>query len=164
MSGDMAKAIKGVTRIEYDNVTTRGWMVRITRAGKRKQQFFNDKSYGSKTKSLAAAKACYAGWLEEAGPVVTTRNRKTVRNSSGKVGVHLVRNVDSRWANAESFAYCASWITQDGQRQKLSFAWKRYGKKAAWNLACLAREKEETDREAVMKAFEKQTGKKVKRG
>jgi hypothetical protein len=86
-----------------------------------------------------------------------------VRNSSGKVGVHLVRNVDSRWANAESFAYCASWITQDGQRQKLSFAWKRYGKKAAWNLACLAREKEETDREAVMKAFEKQTGKKVKR-
>lgn len=160
----MAKAIKGVTRIEYDNVTTRGWMVRITRAGKRKQQFFNDKTYGSKAKSLVAAKACYDGWLKVAGPVVTTRNRKTVRNSSGKVGVHLVRNVDARWANAESFAYCASWITEAGDRQKLSFAWKRYGKKAAWNLACLARETEETDRDTVIKAYEKQSGKKPKKG
>lgn len=159
----MAKAIKGVTRIEYDNVTTKGWMVRITRAGERKQQFFNDKTYGSKTKSLAAAKVCYADWLKEAGPIVTTRNRKTARNSSGKVGVHLVRNIDSRWANAESFAYCASWITEDGVRQKLSFAWKRYGKKAAWNLACLARETEESDRETVIKAYEKKSGKKSKK-
>lgn len=153
----MSKALKGITRIEYEGVTTRGWMVRITRGGNRKQQFFNDKAYGGKAKSLKAAKECYAEWAANAEPIATSRNRKTVRNSSGKVGVHLVRNVDSRWENAESFGYCASWVTEDGTRQKLSFAWKRYGKKAAWDLACIAREKELTDRDKVISLWESQS-------
>lgn len=158
----MTKALKGITRIEYEGVATRGWMVRITRAGVRKQQFFNDRSYGSKAKSLKAAKECYADWAASAAPIKTTRNQKTSRNSSGKVGVHLVRNVDARWENAESFGYCASWVTDDGARQKLSFAWKRYGKKVAWELACLAREKELNDRAKVIALFEKRAGKKLK--
>ncbi|MEQ1824883.1 MAG: transcriptional regulator [Pirellula sp.] len=153
---------KGITRIEYEGVSTRGWMVRITREGKRKQQFFGDRSHGGKNKALAAAKACYAEWLTQAAPIRTTRNVKTSRNSSGKVGVHEVRNVDSRWENAESFGYCASWVTKEGQRQKLSFAWNRYGKQAAWKLACLARQKELTNRAKVVALYEKQTGKKVK--
>jgi hypothetical protein len=159
----MAKSIKGVTRIEYEGLATKGWMVRITRDGERKQKFFGDKPFGSKAKALKAAKECYDAWLEEVGPIRTTRDLKTVRNSSGKVGVHEVRNVDSRWANAESFAYCASWISEEGQRQKLSFAWNRYGKKAAWNLACLAREMQLADREAIVKLWEKKSGKKPKK-
>ena len=158
----MTKAIKGITRIEYEGITTRGWMVRITRAGIRKQQFFNDRIHGGKAKSLRAAKECYADWEATAAPIKTTRNQKTSRNSSGKVGVHLVRNVDARWANAESFGYCASWVTEAGARQKLSFAWQRYGKKIAWELACLAREKELTDRAKVIATYEKKSGKKVK--
>jgi hypothetical protein len=158
----MSTKHKGITRIEYEGLATRGWMVRITRAGVRKQQFFNDKAYKGKAKSLAAAKACYADWSAKAEPIRTSRNVKTARNSSGKVGVHLVRNVDARWKNAESFGYCASWVTADGVRQKLSFAWKRYGKKASWGLACLAREKELTDRNKVLALYEKQTGKKIK--
>ncbi len=158
----MTKAFKGITRIDYEGVATRGWMVRITRDGIRKQQFFNDRALGGKAKSLKAAKGCYALWVAAAGPVKTTRNQKTSRNSSGKVGVHLVRNVDARWVNAESFGYCASWVLEDGTRQKLSFAWKRYGKKMAWELACLAREKELTDRGIVIAGFEKKSGKKVK--
>ena len=158
----MNKAFKGITRIDYEGVATRGWMVRITRDGIRKQQFFNDRALGGKAKSLRAAKECYALWVAAAGPVKTTRNQKTSRNSSGKVGVHLVRNVDARWVNAESFGYCASWVLEDGTRQKLSFAWKRYGKKMAWELACLAREKELTDRGIVIAGFEKKSGKKVK--
>ena len=156
----MTKAHKGITRIDYEGVATRGWMVRITRSGIRKQQFFNDRTLGGKAKSLKAAKECYALWAAAADPINTTRNQKTSRNSSGKVGVHLVRNVDARWVNAESFAYCASWILVDGTRQKLSFAWKRYGKKRAWELACLAREKELTDRATVVASFEKKSGKK----
>jgi hypothetical protein len=54
-------------------------------------------------------------------------------------------------------------VTQDGVRQKLSFAWKRYGKKAAWGLACIARKAESTDREQVVALYEKQSGKKVKK-
>ena len=158
----MTKPLKGITRIDYEGVATRGWMVRITRAGIRKQQFFNDRTLGGQAKSLKAAKKCYALWAASAGPIKTTRNQKTSRNSSGKVGVHLVRNVDARWANAESFGYCASWVHEDGTRQKLSFAWNRYGKKMAWELACLAREKELTDRAKVIAGFEKKSGKKVK--
>lgn len=158
----MTKALKGITRIDYEGVATRGWMVRITRAGIRKQQFFNDRTLGAKGKSLKAAKECYALWAASAGPIKTTRNLKTSRNSSGKVGVHLVRNVDARWVNAESFGYCASWVLEDGTRQKLSFAWKRYGKKMAWELACFAREKELTDRAKVIAGFEKKSGKRVK--
>jgi len=158
----MKKALKGITRIEYEGISTHGWMVRITRDGVRKQQFFNDRTLGGKAKSLKAAKECYADWAANAAPIKTTRNQKTSRNSSGKVGVHLVRNVDARWENAESFGYCASWVTEDGVRQKLSFAWKRYGKKIAWELACLAREKEITDRDKVIADFEKKSGKKVK--
>ena len=158
----MTKPLKGITRIDYEGVATRGWMVRITRAGIRKQQFFNDRTLGGKAKSLKAAKKCYALWAASAGPIKTTRNQKTSRNSSGKVGVHLVRNVDARWANAESFGYCASWVHEDGTRQKLSFAWNRYGKKMAWELACLAREKELTDRAKVIAGFEKKSGKRVK--
>lgn len=156
----MSKSHKGITRIEYEGVTTSGWMVRLTRKSLRKQQFFNDKTYGGKAKSLKAAQACYAEWIAKAPPVATTKNVKTSRNSTGKVGVHLIRNVDSRWKNAESFGYCASWISPEGERKKLSFAWQKYGKKVAWALACLAREKELTDREKVVALYEKQADKK----
>ncbi len=151
----MAKSHKGITRIDYEGVTTRGWMVRMTRAGKRKQQFFNDREHGGKAKSFKAAQDCYASWVQEAPPISTSKNLKTQRNKTGKVGVHLIRNVDSRWENAESFGYCASWVTEAGERKKLSFAWKRYGKKNAWTLACLAREKEIEDREKVVAMLEK---------
>jgi len=155
------KSFKGITRIEYEGVSTTGWMVRLTRQGKRQQMFFNDKSYGSKAKSLKAAQSQYEQWLAAAPPVNTTKGVRTNRNSSGKVGVHMVRNRDDRWKNAESFGYCASWVDDKGNRRKISFAWKRYGKKTAWNLAVLAREHEITNREQVIELLGKQ-GKKKK--
>lgn len=154
--------MKGITRIEYEGVATRGWMVRLRRAEVRNQKFFGDRTYGGKAKALKAAKDCYEEWLAAAPPIKTTRGQVTARNSSGVVGVHLVRNLDSRWANAESFGYCASWITEDGQRQKLSFAWTRYGKKKAWELACLARENQMTNRDEVLALYDRGAKTKVK--
>jgi hypothetical protein len=158
----MAKPIKGITRIDYEGLATRGWMVRITRAGNRKQQFFNDKTHGGKAKALAAAKAQYDVWYVEAGPIVGNRGKKSVRNSSGVVGVHLVKNVDARWTNAESYAYCASWVSPQGERRKVSFAWNRYGKKASWELAKLAREKLNNNRDEIVMLYEKMIGKKLR--
>lgn len=155
----MAKSIKGITRIEYDGVTTRGWMVRLTRGGERQQEFFNDRTHGGKNKALAAAKQRYEEWVAAAPPIQTSKNLKSSRNTSGKVGVHMVRNVDPRWANAESFGYCAMWTDSDGVRRKVSFAWNTYGKRKAWNLACLARDLESTDREAVIAQFGKDSKK-----
>jgi hypothetical protein len=151
------KSHKGITRIDYEGVSTRGWMVRLTRQGERQQMFFNDKTHGGKAKSLKAAKAKYDEWVAAAPPIATTKGVRTRRNSSGVVGVHLVRNVDDRWKNAESFGYCASWVNADGQRRKISFAWKRYGKKRAWSLATLAREHELTDRETILDLYDRQT-------
>jgi hypothetical protein len=39
----MAKSIKGITRIDYEGVATKGWMVRLTRGGKRQQEFLTTK-------------------------------------------------------------------------------------------------------------------------
>jgi hypothetical protein len=86
--------------------------------------------------------------------VQTAKGRKTHRNTTGQVGVHLVKNIDARWKNAESFAFCASWINSKGKRSKISFAWNRYGKKNAWNLACIARERELADRVKVIEIYE----------
>lgn len=144
---------KGITRVDYEGISTRGWMVRLTRQGKRQQHFFNDRQYGGKTKSLQAAKACYSKLVKAAPEVQTAKGRKTHRNTTGRVGVHLVKNIDRRWKNAESYAYCASWIDSKGRRKKVSFAWNRYGKKHAWNLACLARDREINDRERVIELY-----------
>lgn len=157
------KSLKGITRIEYDGVSTRGWMVRLTRQGKRQQMFFNDKAFGGKAKALAAAQSQYDLWIANAPPVATTKGVRTHRNSTGKVGVHIVRNRDDRWKNAESFGYCASWVDQQGRRRKISFAWKRYGKKTAWNLASLARELEIADRAQVQERYDKSNRKKGSR-
>lgn len=148
---------KGITRIDYDGISTRGWMVRLTRQGKRQQRFFNDRQYGGKSKSLKAAKNCYKELVNAAPDIQTAKGRKTPRNTTGRVGVHLVKNIDRRWKNAESYAYCASWIDSKGKRCKVSFAWNRYGKKHAWNLACLARERETNDRNRILEIYRSKT-------
>ncbi len=145
---------KGITRIDYEGSSTRGWMVRLTRQGKRQQKFFNDRTHGGKNKALLAAKNCYSQWVKQAPEIQTAKGRKTHRNTTGQVGVHLVKNVDARWKNAESYAFCASWIDPKGKRTKISFAWNRYGKKQAWTLACIAREREIADRQKILEIFE----------
>jgi len=147
---------KGITRIDYEGSSTRGWTVRLTRQGKRQQKFFNDRTYGGKNKALLAAKACYQNWVKQAPDIQTAKGRKTNRNTTGKVGVHLVKNVDARWKNAESYAFCASWIDPKGKRTKISFAWNRYGKKQAWILACIAREREINDRKKILEILDSQ--------
>jgi hypothetical protein len=147
---------KGITRIDYEGSSTRGWTVRLTRQGKRQQKFFNDRTYGGKNKALLAAKACYQNWVKQAPDIQTAKGRKTNRNTTGKVGVHLVKNVDARWKNAESYAFCASWIDPKGKRTKISFAWNRYGKKQAWILACIARDREINDREKILEILDSQ--------
>ncbi len=138
-------------------------MVRLTRGGERQQEFFNDRTYGGKSKSLAEAKKRYEEWVAVAPPVQTSKNLKSARNTSGKVGVHLVHNVDPRWKNAESYGYCAMWTDVAGKRRKVSFAWNTYGKKNAWTLACLARDLESTDRDALVAQVEKSLKKSLKK-
>jgi hypothetical protein len=52
------------------------------------------------------------------------------------------------------------WTDENGKRKKVSFAWNTYGKKKAWELACLARDLETTDRESLIEHVEKSRKKK----
>ncbi len=154
---------KGITRFDLEN--RRGYMVRIARSGNRIHQYFSDSKYGGKRKALAAAKSAYEELLEELGPAEnSTRDKLTSRNTTGVVGVHVAYSQDNRYPGCEYYAYCASWVTEDGKREKASFAWNKYGEDQALQLAILARQQQITDREQVVAMYERSAaGKRTKR-
>lgn len=154
---------KGITRFDLEN--RRGYMVRIARSGNRVHQYFSDSKFGGKRKALAAAKTAYANLLEELGPAEnSTRDKLTSRNTTGVVGVHVAYSQDNRYPGCEYYAYCASWVTEDGKREKASFAWNKYGQDQALELAILARQQQITDRDQVVAMFERSAaGKRTKR-
>ncbi|MFG0290965.1 MAG: pathogenesis-related transcriptional factor and ERF protein [Rhodopirellula sp. JB044] len=144
---------KGITRFEMENRS--GYMVRISRNGNRVNKYFSDSKFGGKRKAFVAAKEAYQELLEEMGPPEnSTRNRLTSRNSTGVVGVHVAYSQDNRYPGCAYSAYCASWVTEDGRREKASFAWNKYGQDRAFELAVLAREQQMTDRDEVVALFE----------
>ena len=147
----------GITRFELETSQSHGFLVRICRNGEKTSEFFADSQHGGKRKAKKMAQQRYAELCETLGPANTraTKNLLTVRNSTGKVGVHIARSVDTRWGKCEYTSYCASWITTNGERQKISFSWNKYGKEAAYELACIARKLESKDRAAIVKLHER---------
>lgn len=127
--------------------------MRICRQGKKYQEFFSDTVYGGKTKSKRAAMERYAELDQQLPSRGTTRDKLTKRNVSGRVGVYESVSVDT--AGNEHRSYCAGWTSEEGKRCKINFSLRKYGDKRAWELACLAREMEETDRSKVLASFEK---------
>lgn len=149
----------GITRFDFEK--RKGYMVRIKRGKKRHNIWIPDKKFGGKRKALLAAKQKHAELLKELGPAQpSTKNRLTSRNTSGHVGVHLDRGYDARW-DTYNETYIASWLDEDGSRPKICFSTKKYGKRKAFQLACIAREHEIKDRDAIMAIFEKRQKKSV---
>ena len=142
---------RGITRYDIDEQGTYGYMMRISRSGEHTNEFFSDKNYKGKRQALAAARVRYQELVESLPPPKTTKGVKTARNQTGVVGVHLA--VCESIYGEEYSSYCASWKTADGKRNKISFSFKKYGKQKSWEMACLARELETTDRVRVEKLF-----------
>ncbi|MEO9590704.1 transcriptional regulator [Rhodopirellula bahusiensis] len=152
----------GITRVEKNN--SKGYVVRVCRDGVRNSEYYSDKMCGGKRKALQLAKQSHAALLEVLGPANnSTKDKLTSRNTTGKVGVHLAHSVDNRYPGCEYQAYCASWKTEDGRRQKISFAFNRYGEDEAWELACIARDRETVDREEVIAVRERQLKRKSRK-
>ena len=151
---------RGITRYDIEEQGTYGFMMRISRSGDHINEFFSDKNHGGKRKALTAARARYQILKDSLPPPKTTKGIKTARNQSGIVGVHLAV-CESIYGEKYS-SYCASWKTKDGKRNKLSFSFKKYGKQKAWELACLARQLETTDRDRIEKLHIKRKKNKVK--
>lgn len=147
----------GITRFELEASQSHGYLVRICRNGQRTSQFFADRRCGGKRNAKKLAQQRYAELCEKLGPpnVRATKNLLTDRNSTGQVGVHVAQSIDSRWENCEYTSYCASWVTIDGERQKISFSWNKYGREVAFELACLARKLESKDRAAIIHRYQR---------
>lgn len=145
----------GITRFELETSQSHGYLVRICRNGEKTSEFFADRQHGGKRNAKKMAKQRYAALCEQLGSanVQPTKDLLTKRNTTGKVGVHLAHSVDSRWKNCEYASYCASWIANDGRRQKISFSLNKHGELAAFELACLARKLESKDRVALLKIY-----------
>ncbi len=126
--------------------------MRICRQGERRTEFFSDRRYGSVELSKAAALQRYSDLKKELPARLTTRETRSPRNQTGIVGVHIAITYDE---NGNSYpAYCASWKTESGKREKLSFAWKKFGQATAWELACIAREYKTRDRVRILRIYE----------
>lgn len=145
----------GITRFDIEERRTHGYMVRMARQGIRHQKFFSDMKYGGKKKALATAMNQQAVWSEELPLRQSSKDRLTSRNQTGRVGVYIAASQDT--ADQTHQAFCASWTDADGRRWKINFSVQRYGKKKAWQLACLAREKMTTNRNHLLRLLGKQT-------
>lgn len=146
---------RGITRYDIEAQGTFGYMMRISRGGEHTNEFFSDKKYQGKRRALAASRARYKELVSQLPAPKTTKGVRTHRNQSGVVGVHLSVCESSHGKVYSS--YCAAWKTTDGMRKKISFSFKKYTKKIAWDLACLARELETVDRSKIERTLRSRT-------
>ncbi|MCA9130241.1 MAG: hypothetical protein KDB22_24305 [Planctomycetales bacterium] len=143
----MSRKLKGYSRVDSDDA--HGWLVRIKRGDVRKSRFISDSTNGGKRKSEKVAKDVYDAWVKELPPPETSRDKLGKRNTTGIVGVHHSWDQDSRFPNCKYESYVASWVDDDGKRRNIRFSINKYGKKVAFELACLCRAQRIRDRAAV---------------
>jgi hypothetical protein len=144
----VVRKIKGYSRV--DSGDSHGWLVRIKRGDTRKSRFISDSTHGGKRKAMLVAKQVYEQWTAEMPEPDTSENKIGARNTSGVVGVHFSHDVDERYPGCEYDSYVASWLDEDGRRRNIRFSCSKYGKKGAFELACIARDKKLADRDKVI--------------
>ena len=135
------------------NETEKCVMARITRSKSLYQANFTLKQYGTYSKAETAAKRWVKATLPELPDPETVRDVKTSRNTSGVVGVRLADA--TRYRNDTTYPdwrWVAFW---PGCENSGGVGWsvKRYGDAAAFVRACLARQLETVDRDAVEAAW-----------
>ena len=153
----------GICRFDVVDRHINGYMVRIMRHRKMYQEFFSDVRCGGQDEALKGAEQRYAELLEELPDRIKQKGLKTVRNKTGKVGVHVGHNVERRWPGCEYWNYTAAWLGKDNKRINVTFAWNKFGEDVAWELACIARDNELQDREKIMEIYEQTKKHKVAR-
>ena len=144
----------GICRFDFDERKVHGFMVRIMRRGTMHQEFFSDKRCGGKRKARQAADDRLFELRRELPEPLEQKGQMTQRNSTGKVGVHLAHDIDKRWPDCEYYSYVASWLDVNLKRINVKFSCKKFGDDMAWELACIARDKELRDRQQILKIFE----------
>ncbi len=122
-----------ISRLEFSDGRTRGWMVRLIRRGEAIRTMFSDSQHGGKTKALAAARA-YRDEIEREIPTWTRRElaqQLRARNTSGIAGVS--RRVKKARRGEKVYEYevwTASGSPSPGQRKVRDFPVSVWGKDA----------------------------------
>lgn len=122
-----------IGRYEHNHFS--GWVVSTKRRGRRWVKYFSDKPHG-RTAALRGARE-YREWLLKQLPKATKVKRRYVRNTTGEIGVALVR--ERTRAGTLLWRYVAQWPTSEGRRAKASFSVAFYGRGEARRLAIKAR-------------------------
>ncbi len=143
----------GIIQVEIPEKNHYGYSVRIQRQGKHHRKFFSYSRHGGKQGALKKAQEHYREQKSSLPESTGNKNIKSVRNTSGKVGVHLTQGASKRWLGSYSWAYVAGWRDADGKHRHMSFALGKYGDRTAWKLACIARDKELTDRDRIFEIY-----------
>lgn len=132
-------------------------MARVMRQTKMHQANFSLKKYGTWQEATRAAKQ----WLKETLPTLpprielSSKDRMTDRNHSGKVGVHRSSGiVKKRNGNVyECPRYIARWPGCK-YRGGLSWSVKQFEEEGAFVLAVLSRQRETINRDKILTEFE----------
>lgn len=149
-----------IARIDQEDNRNFCWKLAIQRNNKQVVEYFTDGRYGGKAAALRAAKKRRDELLAVAPPPLPVKNRKTVRNKTGKVGVRFCEEADERKTNSYQYSYyVAFWTGINGKHLTIRFSTNKYGKRKAFALACIARDHETRDREWIEKKFEKSKAK-----
>ena len=133
-------------------------MARINRQKTRYQANFTLAQYGTWDRANRAARK----WVRELLPTLpepmSSKDRKTVRNTSGVVGVRLA-NATSRKGDHvyPDWRWVAFW-TDCPQSGGIGWSVKKYGDECAFVCAYLARQKESIERADIEKAYKKLLG------
>ena len=146
------KSPTGATRLDVPEKGTYGWMMRIKRGDTFIQEFYADAQYGGKRAAQQAARARYAELAAQLPPPSTSEGRVTARNTSGTVGVWLSRDSGRRSAENNYYSYVAFWRDK-GKDITIRFSCEKYGKRAALEMAKIARENRVKDRAWVEAAY-----------
>lgn len=136
----------GISRLDQESVGTHGWQVRLQRKGVRHGRFFSDSAWGGREASLRIARQ-YRDRLigrpvRDASPSSASDRSHTGPNSRTRSGVVGVTKIVQRSSKGVEYRFWqASWMRRDGTREVVRFSVLKYGDKAAFEKACLARRK-----------------------
>ncbi len=140
------------------NRTEKCVMARITRQRVRHQANFTLRQYGSWRRATVAAKAWVEATLPKLPERVARKDLKTVRNTSGVVGVRLANATRVRNGHEyPDWRWVAFW---PGCAQASGIGWSvnKYGDGLAFVSACVARRHETLDRARINAAVKRLRG------
>lgn len=131
-----------ITRIESERHRTFAWIVTVQRRKQIWRQSFSDRSFGGKSKALAAAKAFRDRILRQHPPMTRAEYCQIKRrnNQSGAAGVCRYAYLDGSDNKAGANGYwLAFWTLASGKSKRMKFSIRRFGERGALKRAVRAR-------------------------